>query len=179
MALISQTDLDSYQRELQVVLNELANTITKVTFDTTNDKHSSIMMPSDDNTVLKIVASNGLTYESRRKTFQRGQGFAGWIWEHKVSAICIDVTQDQRFQQEGCAPSGHYRSIVGVPILSSTKEILGAIFVQSRRIDVFDESKDSAILSYFAQLLAIIITDYNFLREQRQQNGQNNLVAKV
>lgn len=173
LALINCIDLVSYTREFSATANEFANTITKITVDPINDKSSSIMMVSMNGQFLEIVGSNGLSYESRKKNFLKGQGFAGWIWENLIPGVCPDVNVDQRFQQKGCEPSGFYQSIVGVPILAfGNKEILGVLFVQSRRPNVFDEIKDTANLSYFAKLLAIIFTDYILLRKSSVANGK-------
>ncbi len=175
LALVCCVDQESYLREYTSVMNEFANTLTKLTIDQVNDKYSSIMAIVGDSMV--IVGSHGLNHDSKKKTFTRGQGLAGWIWENGQPAICRDVNEDERFRQTGCHPSGLYRSIIGVPVFDCDKAVIGALFVQSRRPNVFVE-EDLAMLSYCAVLLAIIFTNH-MLRGKIISDAQSNPVPEA
>lgn len=152
-------EVSEYPEEFRRAMDEVATTLVRVTSDKGNDTYSSIMMVNPESALLEIVGSNGLSHESRSRTFRKGQGFAGWIWERGQPDVCPDIAQDGRFEAPDCKPSGPYRSIIGLPILDSGQEVIGALFVQSRRTASFHPSRDTAVLSYFAKLLAICITD--------------------
>lgn len=149
-----------FSREFQNAMDEFANALIKVTVDRGCDKCSSIMMVSSDEEYLKIIGSNGLRPTSKFKTFRKAQGYAGSILERGQAEVCNNVDEDPRFQQDGCHPDGSFRSIIGVPIKDFKGSVVGALFVHSKRLNVFDEIKDKVTMSYFSALLAIIFNDY-------------------
>ena len=172
LVLLNLKTSDDYQAQFKYLMDELSNSVTKVTVDRVSDKYSSLMIVDIARNVMRIAGSNGLSHESRRREFRMGQGFAGWIWEQKRSDVCDDVVTDDRFHQEGCAPSGQYRSIVGVPVMGVNREVVGALFVQSRRAGVFDRERDPAILLHFARLISICGADY--FRRFGETRGETN-----
>ncbi len=163
-------------QEFKKVVNESANTITKITFDRINDKDSSIWILSYNGEYLELIASNGLEPEPHKK-YSRGQGLAGWIWNHKLPAVCPNAHFDSRIWRRvnSVLP---FCSIIGVPILDFDEKVLGALFVQCNRENVFDEIKDIFTLSYFGKILAIIFIDFLSARSRiaDDQNIQGDLL---
>ena len=164
MAVARSGESLTYEQEFHELMKEFANAIKKVTLDNKADKSSSIMIINPACNYMEIVGSNGLEHASLARTFERGQGFAGSVWETKAPQICGDVLSDRRFRQEGCSPTGPYRSIIGIPILDHSNDIVGAFFVQCHRVDSFALDEDILLLSPFARLLALALVEYRSIK---------------
>ena len=136
----------------------------------TKEKVSCSVMKVEED-VLKIVECVGLKSGSEKKTFRLGQGFAGRIWESREPDVCNDVNDDVRFNDEGCKPSGVYKSIIGIPILGVGGEALGALFVQCSCTNAFDLSKDGAMLAYYSGLLSLAFA-YTSLQSAGESNKE-------
>jgi len=60
---------------------------------------SSIMLINKQTNLLECEVALGEVREEVRKTIHlpKGQGVAGWVWEHEKSVIIPDVSKDERF----------------------------------------------------------------------------------
>ena len=83
--------------------------------------------------------------------------------------LCRSIDDDPRiWRKENSALP--FCSIIGVPVLDFDEEVLGALFVQCNRENVFDEIKDTFTLSYFGKILAIIFIDFFTVRTRIADN---------
>ena len=155
------------------LMHEFASAITRVAAPDIVDKHSSVMIISYTNDYLKIIGSCGLKSNSRHKTFKKGQGFAGLVWEKGQTTVWEVGSGSETINYGDSEPS--FKSIIGVPINDHNNEFIGAFFIHSSRLKVFDKEKDEAILSYFSMLLAIIFNDYNRMVKRAIADGTINI----
>ncbi len=108
----------------------------------------------------------------RPAPFQRNDGIVGQILNEKKTVIISDLREDERWKAVGPVAED-MRSVLGVPILGSSSEALGIIFLQSPLVNIFDEQETRLVEAAAAQLgNALNNADlYRLIREQAERLG--------
>ena len=89
----------------------------------------SIMLMDDCSDALVIYASRGIP-DTKRPVFKKGEGIAGWVFEHRQPVIVDDMTSDPRFKNSASG-SKEKRHLISVPIFSGDVPI-GVINVERK-----------------------------------------------
>jgi hypothetical protein len=130
------------------VLDECVTTLTK----DRADKSSSIFFVDEYN-ILKMYAYNRVDFNSsRERAFNKGDGFAGSIWENETPEIIQGISNDPRFQGE-FSPNHRYDSILGYPIKIG-KDVIGVLCVSSESEDGLNED-DLIMVEFYAGICAL------------------------
>jgi two-component system, sensor histidine kinase PdtaS len=93
---------------------------------------------------------------------QRGIGIVGWTVEHGESVCVGDVTRDRRY----LPLSPRMRSELCVPMRSGER-IIGAVNLESERLDAFDAHSER-LLGTLANQLAIALVDAHLFEQTRR-----------
>lgn len=161
----SSLDLD---RALQRTLELLNNAI--------GAEQGTIMMLNASEGVLQYRMGFGYASEMSAPdeglTLQPGQGLAGWVLEHRTSALVYDLLDDPRWVPSSLSGTQH-RSALAVP-LKVGEEILGVLMMYHREPAYFTQAhKDLA--EAIASQVSIAINNanlYELIREQSEQMGK-------
>jgi hypothetical protein len=149
----STLDLD---RIFQVILETLD--------DVLGFKHSMILVPDDDATFLKVVASRGYTDSGSGARVEVGRGTIGVVAKKRRMMRLVGLGMQRRYAAaagadavQGVALPGlaDARSQIAVPLLAKDR-LLGVYAVESPAHDAFD-AVDERLLSIVGQHIAIAI----------------------
>ncbi len=120
---------------------------------------SSIMLINEKTNLLECEVALGEVKEEVRKTIHlpKGQGVAGWVWEHETPVIISDVSKDERFYPGIDQHSGFKtHSILAVPLKVKDK-IIGVAEVINR-IDGKEFTEENLeLFSTFCDQVALAI----------------------
>lgn len=120
---------------------------------------SSLIMLDKDTGELIISIPNG-PVKTALSNFRLppGKGIAGWVATHGVPLMVPDVSVDARFYEGVDKISGFKtKSILCVPMRSTTGEIIGVIEAINRRGNLPFNTQDLSLLLEFADQAAIAI----------------------
>ena len=120
--------------------------------DTTD---GSLMLIDEESDELVFVLVHGAVHETLPgHRFDRRQGIAGWVAEHREPAIVNNVRLDARFLPELDERSGFVtQSLVAVPLVARGR-VLGVIEVLNKRSGEDFTDDDASLLSILATLAA-------------------------
>ncbi|RPJ27451.1 MAG: GAF domain-containing protein, partial [Chloroflexi bacterium] len=124
----------------KVGTNDLLQTIVSEIRKHLNCTHCAIFLPEKigDNVALVSNYTHGEFAERiKSRRFKRGEGVAGWVFEHGETAIVPDTLQDERYVP---VRLGGYqsRSLMVVPVKMNGKTV-GVISADHKEINKFDE----------------------------------------
>lgn len=129
------------------VLSECVTTLTK----DRADKSSTLYRVQDDRLVM-FTYSRIEHASTRDRSFKKGEGFAGYIWQIEQQALEDDVSQSEHFQG-AFAPRHSYGSILGCPV-KIADNVLGVLCIQSEKTKGFEQD-DLIITQFYADILAL------------------------
>ena len=115
----------------------------------------SLMLIDEESDELVFVLVHGAVGETLTgQRFDRRQGIAGWVAEHREPAIVNSVRSDRRFWPElDERVDFETRSLVAVP-LAARGSVLGVIEVLNKRSGEGFTDDDASLLSILATLLS-------------------------
>lgn len=149
--LYGRKEHDFQEKMLRQILSECITVLEK----DQSDKSISLFHLNDDNELV-IRESVRINAESvAKRSFKKGDGFAGYIWELGHSEIVNEIkANDDRFLDGGltATPIG---SIVGFP-LKTDGNILGVLCLQSEVANGFNEA-DLRTIEFYARLCTFIL----------------------
>lgn len=151
--------------------NELAETLKRIVASATTllDVRSCWIAGIDpsNNTLIPIAALSQEAPESARLRAALHQRVAGWVIDHRVSALIHNVLSDPRCQGPGRALGG---SMLSAPLLSG-QQLLGTITVSSPSPGAFDRQA-SQVLQVLADQTVLAISKARHIEASHQQARQ-------
>jgi signal transduction histidine kinase/ActR/RegA family two-component response regulator len=162
--------------EIALILNSTLNIaevlpiIMKYVNQVTNSEASTLMLLDDVTGELVFCIPTGPKANKLSNIrIPPGKGIAGWVVEHKESALIPDASEDPRFHEPIDKISGFKtRSILCVPLKAKTK-ILGVLEVINKRNGTQFTEEDRLLLSIFAHQAAMAIENALFCSEMRDR----------
>lgn len=151
-------ELRSLQESVKVInsalaLDELLQVIVENATQVLRGARCTIALVDERRQVVLTSAAAGIPKESLWGTmFRVGQGVAGWVVEHRRSALIESVAGDERFRPIGNWPIA---SMVCVPLISGG-QVIGALTATSPEQGAFTES-DVRVLDAFGDQAAIAV----------------------
>lgn len=106
-------------------------------------------------TLVTLAALHKEGYKPRHTRFQKSEGVAGWVAEHREALIINDVSLDPRFKRLGRVPVG---SMVCVPLMMNKESFIGTLTASSPAKDAFDARK-LHVLTIFADQAVLAISN--------------------
>lgn len=149
-------------------LDELLNRTVNLVRDRFGFYHAGIFLVDDLGECAVLRAATG---EAGRQMLEREHrlkvgevGIVGYVTAEGLPRIALDVGEDAVYFDNPLMPET--RSEMALP-LRLGEEIIGALDVQSRKPEAFDE-EDVAILQTMADQLAVTIQNIRLVREAQQ-----------
>ena len=136
-----------------------------------NAEASSVMLINEVNNLLECKVARGTVKTKVQETIhlRKGQGVAGWVWEHDESLIVSDVSQDERFFSGIDQKSGFItRSILAVP-LKVQDRIIGVAEVLNPKDGSQFTLEDLDLFSTFCRQVALAIENTRLHQVQIEQ----------
>ncbi len=173
-ALISSTlDLD---RLIELVM-EKAQAVMQA-------EASSVFLINEEIDRLECKVALGVVGKQIREIVQlkKGQGLAGWVWQHQKPLNVADVDRDRRFFRAIDEQSGFIsRSILSVPLMVQDR-LIGVAQVINRLDSRPFSEQDVDLFATFCRQVALAIDNarmHQFSLEQERLNLQLQLAERV
>lgn len=153
--------------------NELLAAILNVATRVMEAEAGSLFLTNaEGNLVLEIASGTGgiqVMSKDNKIVVPRGQGVAGWVLQHRQSALVKDAYADSRFYQEVDKRTGfRTRSILCVPLLRNQTEIGVLQILNPAGRDAFNETDLEAFEAY-GVLAATAIDKLRTIERQKEQ----------
>ncbi|UYG98222.1 GAF domain-containing protein [Cytobacillus firmus] len=150
----------------KMLRNILAECVTVLEKDQ-SDKSISLFQVRDDK--LIIIESVRINAESIvKRTFEKGQGFAGYIWEKEKPEIVNEIDpEDNRFN-DFKLPATPIGSILGFP-LKVDGLFLGVLCLQSEEENGFNTA-DLRTIEYYSRLCTMVLL-YDKMKYEGHKEG--------
>lgn len=89
------------------------------------------------------------------RSFRKGEGFAGKVWEERKAMIegLVNDEHDFRFQGK-YKPNHEFKSIMGLPITVGN-DVLGVLCIQSEQENAFSQ-EDLRAVTFYANCCSLI-----------------------
>ena len=100
--------------------------------------HSSVRVVDDTKTKLLCGARSGAGARNMPMSLMVGEGVLGWVVENAKPALVDDALNDERFIQSERGQGFQIRSIMAVPLISSSK-VVGVLGATSPKPSAFTE----------------------------------------
>ncbi len=138
---------------VEKMLNNILEECITVLEKDQSDKSISLFQVKEDKLIIK--ESVRINAESvAKRSFQKGEGFAGYIWEIGKAEMVNNIEKgDQRFAV-GDIPTTSIGSILGFPLMVE-KDIIGVLCIQSESEDGFNEA-DFRTVEFYARMCTLI-----------------------
>ncbi len=156
-------------------LDELIQLVLEKAQAVMNAEASSVFLVNEESNLLECEVALGEVGDKVTKTIrlQKGQGVAGWVWEHGQTLIVSDVENDKRFYSLSDKSSGFTtKSILAVP-LKTRDHILGVAEVINRVDGKEFTNDDLDLFSTFCRQVTLAIENItmhqNDLEQERLQ----------
>ncbi|MFZ5820255.1 MAG: GAF domain-containing protein [Chloroflexota bacterium] len=139
-------------------------------------EQGTVMLLQADDNLLHYRAGYGyltgkVPTEGRGFTLQVGEGLAGWVVEHRESALVLDLHRDPRWVKSGSVSNEH-RSSIATPLLVG-EDVIGVLMVFHRQASFFGPERLGMVKAIAGQV-AIAINNahlYELIRDQAERLG--------
>lgn len=152
-------------------LEELIGLVMEKAQSVMRAEASSVMLINEKTNRLECEVALGQVGETVRKTIQlaRGQGVAGWTWQHQKPLIVPDVEKDPRFYSAIDQKSGfRTKSILAVPLLAKER-IIGVAEVINRTDGKQFTEDDLDLFSTFGRQVSLAIENARMHKMELEQ----------
>ena len=136
---------------------------------------SVALLDDGGTTLVTLTALNKEGYKPRHTRFQKSEGVAGWVAEHREALIINDVSLDPRFKRLGRIPVG---SMVCVPLMIDKEVFIGTLTVSSPKKDAFDARK-LHMLTIFADQAVLAISNARQVEIAHRQANQLEMLMNL
>ena len=112
--------------------------------------HASVRL-CNEHGELRASARSGVGLEHEPPVFRKGEGLIGWVAETGKLARVGDGAKDDRFMVGG-EPDCAVRSVMSVPIVNDSDEVLGVLSLSASRADAFSKEDEAVgeLLAHYA-----------------------------
>src|SRR5579863_2570248 len=112
-------------------------------------------------------------HKERHTRFQKSEGVAGWVAEHREALVINDVSLDPRFKRLGRKPIA---SMVCVPLFDK-EQFIGTLTASSPDKAAFDERKLRMLTIFAEQAVLAIVNERQAESAQRQADQLEMLIS--
>jgi PAS domain S-box-containing protein len=184
-------DLRSEQDRTSILYRIASELVASLDIDRVLSKALSFIrdaVEAQKGTILLLDAETGYLYRRAsigtgeevppggiRASLDRDKGLIGWILQNAEAITISDVQTDERWlvREEGPVEDELTRSVLGVPIVSSEGQPVGAIFLHAYQVGAFTEN-DLRLVEAAAVQLGNAMNNaqlYRMLRKQAERLG--------
>ena len=158
--------INSDYSESRTLLTRILDSATRLT----DGEASSLLLVNPETQRLHFEIALGSKGEDVRKFgLKKGEGIAGWVFEHNRSLIVNDVNSDPRFFRDISKTVGFTTSrILAVP-MPVRNECVGVIEIINKRSDKDFDEEDRQWLEIFANQAALAIQNAKSFERVRNE----------
>ncbi|MFW5783824.1 MAG: sigma-54 interaction domain-containing protein [Spirochaetota bacterium] len=158
--------INSDYSESRTLLTRILESATRLT----EGEASSLLLVGPDNESLYFEIALGSKGEDVQKmTLNKGEGIAGWVFEHNRSLIVNDVSQDPRYFGDISKKVGYTtQQILAVPMRIRNK-CVGVIEILNKRDGKDFDEEDRLWLEIFANQAALAIQNAKSFEQVRAE----------
>lgn len=149
------------ERDLSSLLERIWQELTRIL----DSERSSLFLLDEDNGELYSVVAQG----AKEIRFSRQEGIAGAVLASGDALLIEDAYRDPRFNPQVDRQTGfRTRSILTVPLKTSSGGVLGVAQVMNRRDGLPFDSEDLSLLEALAGMASVAIETVQLYQEQRE-----------
>ena len=120
-------------------------------------------------------------------TREISRGIIKWAMERNEPILSLDARVDERFRQRASVTAYGIRSVLCVPLRHAESGVIGAIYMDHRKLEDLFAEKDRALLSAFGNLVSIAVVNARMYSQigdralffQKQIEGRHRLEELV
>ncbi|MFJ8519388.1 GAF domain-containing protein [Lysinibacillus xylanilyticus] len=135
---------------LKLIIEECITVLEK------DQSDKSISLFKVEGNQLKIASSVRINFESvDKRVFNKGEGFAGYIWERNAPEIVNNIKENDSRFEDGGLPATKIGSILGYP-LAIEDQVVGVLCLQSESEEGFKKS-DLITVEFYVRLCTFLM----------------------
>ena len=120
-------------------------------------------------------------------TQEISRGVVQWTMDRNESILSLDARVDERFRQRASVTAYGIRSVLCVPLRHAESGVIGALYMDHRKLEDLFTEKDRALLSAFGNLVSIAVVNARMYSQigdralyfQKQIEGRHRLEELV
>ncbi len=156
--------------------DKLLETVASVVADALDCTHCSVFRVEAGQLVIRAAQGEWAKYLHLGRTFELGQGIAGWVALEEEPTLVQDSTKDPRFEQ-GWSGHGDPQSLVAVPIILDGV-VCSVVSAEQNRAGAFDEH-DLQLLQTLAMQTSQAIRNARLYAELQEQVARLETLNRV
>ena len=162
----------------QPTVEETLQNALDVTAGLTSAEYGSLLVLDKDGVVTHGILAHGKMVPSQERLVRRvlDKGLAGWVAEHKKSALINDTLKDERWLPP---PNNSYeaRSVLAVPILS--QQVVIAILTLMHATPFHFKQADAFLIETAGEQMALAVRNAQLYDEQRSLAARQSTLYEV
>ncbi len=170
----SERNAFSIEGESQELVDVLQKIVQNVGVLLEVDSCSIALLDATGSTLVTLAALHKQGRKPRHTRFQRNEGVAGWVAEHRVPLSINDVSLDPRFKRLGRTPIG---SMVCVPLMEKDT-FIGTLTASSPEINAFTP-RALQMITIFAEQAVLAITNARQAEVAQHQANQLEMLLDL
>ena len=159
--------------DLNVLLDRILDRLKKVS------RAERAMIALKDETAVHVGVARAHNLDDAA-TQEISRSIIKWVVDRKESVLSLDAQVDERFRQHKSVIDYDIRSVLCVPLQHAESGVIGALYMDHRKLEDLFSEKDRALLSAFGNLVSIAVINaqmYSKIQEralffQRRYEGR-------
>ena len=166
--------------ELNVLLDRILDRLRKVS----RAERVLIVLKDEAAAHVEVARKHNLHDAATREV---SRGIIKWAMERNEPILSLDARVDERFRQRASVTAYGIRSVLCVPLRHAESGVIGAIYMDHRKLEDLFAEKDRALLSAFGNLVSIAVVNARMYSQigdralffQKQIEGRHRLEELV
>ncbi len=166
--------------ELNVLLDRILDRLRKVS----RAERVLIVLKDEAAAHVEVARKHNLHDAATREI---SRGIIKWAMERNEPILSLDARVDERFRQRASVTAYGIRSVLCVPLRHAESGVIGAIYMDHRKLEDMFTEKDRALLSAFGNLVSIAVVNARMYSQigdralffQKQIEGRHRLEELV
>ena len=97
------------------------------------------------------------------------QGVIKWAMDRNEPVLSLDARVDERFRQRASVTEYGIRSVLCVPLRHAESGVIGALYMDHRKLEDLFTERDRALLSAFGNLVSIAVVNARMFSQVRER----------
>lgn len=166
--------------ELNLLLDRILDRLKKVS----RAERVLIVLKDEAAAHVEVARRHNLDDAATREI---SRGIIKWAMERNEPILSLDARVDERFRQRASVTAYGIRSVLCVPLRHAESGVIGAIYMDHRKLEDLFAEKDRALLSAFGNLVSIAVVNARMYSQigdralffQKQIEGRHRLEELV
>ena len=165
--------------DLNVLLDRILDRLKKVS----RAERVLIALKDEDAVHVEVARRHNL---DDVETHEISRGIIKWTMERNEPVLSLDAQVDERFRQRASVTNYGIRSVLCVPLRHAESGVIGAFYMDHRKLEDLFTEKDRAMLSAFGNLVSVAVVNarmYSRIQERalflQQQTGDSYRLGEM